>query len=333
MTATLGRRRLEMQADRIEAVLASHKVAGRVWGGTVTTRFVRFQITTAMGIKVNKVEDLSEEIALSLGVPSTRVYRENAVIQVEVPREGPIAPVMLDHIMADMQKLGRTRGLVAVLGKDENGRPLLVRIDSPDVAHVLIVGTTGSGKTALARTIIASLLRLRRQSDLQLLLIDPKGGRGYGCFSGAPHLVGPIATDVDAGAEALTWLVDVMEQRDARQVSTPPIVCAIDELADLLMVGGKPLQAAAVRIAQRGREAGIHLVACTQRPASEVMSGLLKANFPVRLVGAVTSPEDAKVATGIAGSGAEKLLGRGDFLLISRSQVRRFQAALAERPT
>ena len=334
MTTTLGHRRLEMQADRIEAVLASHKVAGRVWGGVVLPRFVRYQMTTAMGTRVDQITRLEEEIALSLGVPSIRMWRQNAAIQVEVPREGPVALVTLDQILTQIQTPGRAiRGLVAALGLDENGKPLLVRIDSPDVAHVLIVGTTGSGKTALARTIIASLLRLRRQSDLQLLLIDPKGGRGYGCFSGAPHLVGPIATDVDAGADALTWLVDVMEQRDARQVSTPPIVCAIDELADLLMVGGKPLQAAAVRLAQRGREAGIHLVACTQRPASEVMSGLLKANFPVRMVGAVTSPEDAKVATGIAGSGAEKLLGRGDFLLVSRGQVRRFQAALAERPS
>lgn len=321
------RHRLEMQADRIEAVMASHKVPGRVWGGTVLPRFVRFQMTTTLGTKVDQVTRLDEEIALSLGVRSIRMWRHNAAIQVEVPREGPVQPVLLDQILAQVQS--PLRGLVGALGLDEHGKPLLVRIDSPDVAHVLIVGTTGSGKTALARTIIASLLRLRRQSEMQLLLIDPKGGRGYGCFSGERHLVGPIATDVDAGAEALTWLVNVMEQRDARQVSTPPIVCAIDELADLLMVGGKPLQAAAVRLAQRGREAGIHLVACTQRPASEVMSGLLKANFPVRLVGAVTSPEDAKVATGIAGSGAEKLLGRGDFLLVSRGQVRRFQAALA----
>lgn len=329
--ADIDRRLLEMDADRIEAVLASHKLFGRVWGGTVLPRFVRYEMTVSAGTRVDQVTRLDEEIALSLAVPSIRVWRQDGALQVEVPRSGSLQPVLLDAVLASIpaEQL-RLRGLVAVLGLDDSGEPLLIRLDSPDVAHVLLVGTTGSGKTALARTILASLIRLRRQSELQLLLIDPKGGRGYSPFASVPHLVGPVATDVDAGAEALAWLVGEMERRDRQMISSPAIVCAIDELADLLMVGGRSLQAAAVRIAQRGREAGIHLVACTQRPASEVMSGLLKANFPVRLVGAVTSPEDAKVATGVAASGAEKLLGRGDFLLVSRGQVRRFQAALSD---
>lgn len=330
----MDQRLLDFDADRIEAVLASHRLDGRVWGGTVLPRFVRYQMTVSAGIRVDQVARLDEEIALSLAVPSIRIWREQGALQVEVPRDGAVAPVLLDDVLAsigDERGRGRLRGLVAVLGLDDSGEPLLIRIDSPDVAHVLVVGTTGSGKTILARTILASLIRLRRQSEMQLLLIDPKGGRGYSPFAGVPHLLGPVATDVDAGAEALAWLVGEMERRDRAGMSAPAIVCAIDELADLLMVGGRSLQAAAIRIAQRGREAGIHLVACTQRPASEIMSGLLKANFPVRLVGAVVSPEDAKVATGIAGSGAEKLLGRGDFLLVSRGQVRRFQAALSTR--
>lgn len=328
----MSTRTFDHQADRIEAVLASHKVSGRVWGATVLPRFCRYQLTTAAGTRVDSVTRLAEEIALSLGVPAVRVWRENAAIQVEVPRPGAARPVSLQSLLASVpadQLAGR--GLVAALGLDENGRPLLIRIDSPDVAHVLVVGTTGSGKTVLARTIITSLVEMRNPADLGLLLIDPKGGRGYSQFAGLPHLLGPIATDPDAGEQALTWLVATMEQRDHEQCSTPPIICAIDELADLLITGGKGLQTAVIRLAQRGREAGIHLVACTQRPAAEVMSGLLKANFPVRLVGAVTSPEDAKVATGIAGSGAEKLLGRGDFLLISRGRVRRFQAAVSSQ--
>jgi S-DNA-T family DNA segregation ATPase FtsK/SpoIIIE len=331
---TVSHRSMEHQADRIETVLASHKISARVWGGVVLPRFCRYQLTFASGTRVDSVTRLAEEMALSLGVPAVRVWRENAAIQVEVPRPGAGRTVPLDDLLANVpaDRLAR-RGLVAALGLDENGMPLLIRIDSPDVAHVLIVGTTGSGKTVLARTILASLVEIHEPADLSLLLIDPKGGRGYNPFAGLPHLVGPIATDPDAGEQALAWLVQTMEQRDAEQRSTPHIVCAIDELADLLITGGKPLQTAVVRLAQRGREAGIHLVACTQRPAAEVMSGLLKANFPVRLVGAVTSPEDAKVATGIAGSGAEKLLGRGDFLLVSRGRVRRFQAAVARTDT
>lgn len=326
---TVSHRAMEHQADRIEAVLASHKISARVWGGVVLPRFCRYQLTFSTGTRVDSVTRLAEEMALSLGVPAVRVWRENAAIQVEVPRPGAGRAVPLDDLLASVPADQFGRGLVAALGMDENGRPLLIRIDSPDVAHVLVVGTTGSGKTVLARTILASLVETRNPADLSLLLIDPKGGRGYAPFAGLPHLLGPIATDPDAGEQALAWLVNTMEQRDQEQRSTPHIVCAIDELADLLITGGKPLQTAVIRLAQRGREAGIHLVACTQRPAAEVMSGLLKANFPVRLVGAVTSPEDAKVATGIAGSGAEKLLGRGDFLLVSRGRVRRFQAAVA----
>ena len=112
-------------------------------------------------------------------------------------------------------------------------------------------------------------------------------------------------------------------------MSSPVIVAGVDELADLLLTGGKAVETALVRLAQRGREAGIHLVTCTQKPSAELVSGLLKANFPVRLVGAVSSPEDAKVAAGIAGIGAEKLLGRGDFLLVAKGDVIRFQAAYA----
>lgn len=328
MTTTPDRRALDHQADRIEAVLASHKISGRVWGGVVLPRFCRYQLTTVAGVRVDAVTRLSEEIALSLGVSSVRVWRQNAAIHVDVPRPGG-RPTSLANLIAAIPAERLNTGLCAVLGLDETGRTLLLRLDSPDVAHVLVAGTTGSGKTVLARTIIASLLEMHTPVDLGLLLIDPKGGRGYSPFADAPHLLGPIAADPDAGEQALAWLVQHMEQRDAGHWSHPPIVCAIDELADLLITGGKSLQTAVIRLAQRGREAGIHLVACTQRPAAEVMSGLLKANFPVRLVGAVASPEDAKVATGLAGSGADKLLGRGDFLLISRGRVRRFQAAVA----
>lgn len=319
------RRRLEMQADRIEAVLASHKVQGRVWGGTVTPRFIRFQVMTSLDTKVNRVSGLSEEIALSLGVPATRVYRQNGAIQVEVPRGDPEAVRLLPLCR---RLAGETPPGTAVLGVDEEGTPLLVKLSSPDVVHVLVAGTTGSGKTALARSFLLSLALFNRPDALRLVLIDPKG-RGFGPLAGLPHLLGRVATTAAEGALALAWLVGEMERRDLEEVSTPELVVGIDELADLLVTGGKEVERSLIRLAQRGREAGIHLVACTQKPSAEVVSGLLKANFPVRLVGSVASPEDAKVASGIAGTGAEKLMGRGDFLLVARGDVIRFQAAYA----
>ena len=316
------RRRLDLQADRIEAVLASHKVAGRVWGGTVTPRFIRFQVTTGFGTKVSKVSQLSEEIALSLGVASTRVYRQNGAIHVEIPREQP-APVRLAPLI---ERLTSVPPVTAVLGTDENGTPLLLRLSSPDVVHVLVAGTTGSGKAALARALLVSLALFNRQGAVQLVLIDPKG-RGFGPLAGLPHVLGHVAATAAEGVLALSWLVNEMERRDRDRINSPALVVGIDELADLLATGGKAVEQALIRLAQRGREAGIHLVACTQKPAAEAVSGLLKANFPVRLVGSVASPDDARVAAGIAGTGAEKLLGRGDFLLVSKGEVTRFQAA------
>lgn len=320
----MRRRQLEMQSDRIEAVLASHRVPGRVWGATITPRFIRFQVTTATGTRVNKVSTLSEEIALSLGVRSARVYRQNGAIQVEVPRERPEAVRLLPLC----QRIGQAPPLTAVLGLDEEGTPLLLRLPSPDVVHVLVAGATGSGKTALARSLLLSLAFYNSPDTLRLALIDPKG-RGFQPLAGLPHVIGRVAAGPESGGKALAWLVKEMERRDAVGLSSPTIVAGVDELADLLVTGGKAVELALIRLAQRGREAGVHLVACTQKPSAELVSGLLKANFPVRLVGAVSSPEDAKVASGIAATGAEKLLGRGDFLLVAKGEVLRFQAAYA----
>lgn len=319
------REKLEMQADRIEAVLAAHKVQGAVWGGTVTARFTRFQVMTATGTPVARVTGLEEEVAIGLGVPSVRMYRQNGVIHVEVPRTSTETLRLLR--LAKTLKRQPPAG-TALLGMDLEGKPLLLRLTSPDVVHVLVAGMTGSGKTVLMRSLLASLAMCNAPADLRMLLIDPKGGRGLGSLAALPHAVGPAATTAEMGSAALLDAVRKMERRDAEHVSRPLLVVAIDELVDLLDVGGAVVETAVRRLAQRGREAGIHLVAGTQKPAASVIGGLLKANFPVRVVGSVASPEDAKVASGIAGTGAEKLLGRGDFLLVGAGQVIRFQAAL-----
>ena len=224
----------------------------------------------------------------------------------------------------------------AVLGVDEGGVPLLVRLDSPDVAHLLLAGTTGSGKTALLRTLLVTLAMHNPAGRLQMVLIDPKS-RGLSALADLPHVWRPagqvggpgVIAGVAEAAGLLDLLVAEMVRRDAVGCSLPRLVVAIDELADLLQSGGKGVADALTRLTQRGREAGVHVVAATQRPAATLVGGLVKANFPVRLVGSVVSPEDAKVAAGVGGTGAERLLGRGDFLLVAKGQVIRFQAAYA----
>ena len=342
------RKKLEFQSDRIEAVLALHKVPARVTGGTVTPRWVRFQVLPAVGAKISKIKGLSEELAAALDAPSCRVSRRGAAVSVEVPRDDP-QQVRLLPLFRQLDAChespatspatstrGSTRGgtlavddhrgippLTAILGLAEDGVPLLIRLPSPDVAHILTAGTTGSGKTVLLQTMILSLAMTNPRHRLALVLIDPKG-HAFRLFEGLPHLARPVIREVEEMIEALQSLVRLMERRTD---PSPRIVVVIDELADLLMVGGKAAQFALTRLTQRGREVGIHVIAATQKPTTAVLGPLVKANFPVRLVGRVTSIEDARTATGWSGTGAERLTGRGDFLAVAEGRVMRFQAA------
>ena len=314
--------RLNAQADQLEAVLMSHKIHATIEGGTVTPRLVRFRLLPGAGVKIAQIARLSEELALALGSVSCRIVRRGEQVHLEFPRSDKRV-VRLAAILEQT----RPRGDATVaLGLDADGAPLLMRLSSPDVAHVLISGTTGSGKTALAQTMIASLLETHSVSELGLVLIDPKG-RGYAPFAAAPHLLLPVATTPDTALDALTWLVETMQRRDQEQITLPRIVAFIDELADLMLVQGRTVELALTRLVQRGREAGVHVVACTQKPSASVIGSLVKSNFPVRIVGRVTSPEDARVASGLAGSGAEQLAGRGDFLVVVHGLAHRLQAA------
>lgn len=320
------RMRLEYQADCIEATLASHKVRGRVTGGMVTPRFVRFDLIPEPGTRIRRIQSLAEEIALSLNAPTCRIVRRGGVVQVEVPRQRP-RRVSFTSLCT---RLPRVPPATALLGVDEDAVPVLLRLPSPDVAHVLIAGNTGSGKTVLARTMALSLAIFNPPRRLQMVLIDPKR-RGFRPLKGLPHLLMPPVDEPNRAANALEWLVARMERRDREGCSTPRIAVFIDELADLVMVGGRDVERSLARLAQRGRESGIHLVACTQRPTAAAIGGLIKSNFPVRVVGSVASAEDAKVAAGLPRTGAEKLMGRGDFIVVARGTQVRIQSAYISR--
>jgi len=316
--------RLEHQADRIEATLANHKVRSRVAGGTITPRFVRFDLLPAPGTRIQRISALAEELALTLDAPSCRVQRRGGRVQIEVPRPDP-AKVRFERISA---RLHDVPACSALLGLDEEGMPVLLRLPSADVAHVLVSGNTGSGKTVLAQTMALSLARFNRPRDLQIVLVDPKR-RGFEPLSALPHLLTPLIYQSERAIQVLDRLVVEMEQRDLGGRSRPRIVVFIDELADLIMAGGRETEKPLARLAQRGREAGIHLIACTQRPSATVIGGLIKSNFPVRIVGSVASAEDAKVASGLPRTGAERLMGKGDFLVVARGEQFRIQGTYA----
>lgn len=321
--AELMHKKLEFQADRIETVLRTHKVRARVAGGTVTPRWIRFQVLPALGAKISKIKRLDEELAAALDISHCRIARRGAAVDVEVPRDNP-QPVRLLPLLRQFDADEVPPG-TAVLGMADDGAPLLIRLPSPDVTHILVAGTTGSGKTVLLQSIVLSLAMTNMPRQLTLALIDPKGS-AFRLFEELPHLARPIIHN-ERAPEALQSLVRLMERRSEAGCDRPYVVVVIDELADVLMTGGGEIQTPLTRLLQRGRGAGIHVVAATQKPTASVVGSLVKANFPVRLVGKVTSSTDARVASGWSGTGAEHLEGRGDFVAVAEGRVTRFQAA------
>ncbi len=320
--------RLSNTADRIEAVLRDRHAPATVVGGKVMPGFIEMLLRPAPGTKVNQVRALQADIALAVGKSNVRIAQSGTHLAIQIARESR-QPVKLSQLLGQLGTLPR---FTAVLGLSEDGAPLLARLASPDVSHVLVAGTTGSGKTSLARSILLSLCDQHRPRELGLVVLDPKRHeRGAGDdFERAieKHLLLPYARTREEVIGTVNRVISVMEKRTAGQESLPRIVVYADELADLCQTGGDELIAALTRIAQRGREPGVHLLACTQKPTAKVIGSLLKANLPLRLVGRVLSADDARVATGIAGSGAERLNGCGDFIAVTGNKTIRFQAAL-----
>jgi S-DNA-T family DNA segregation ATPase FtsK/SpoIIIE len=345
------KKNLEFQADRIEAVLHVHKVPARVTGGTVTPRWVRFRVIPAVGAKISQLKGLHAEIAAALDVADCRITRKGAMVSVEVPRDDP-TPVRFLPLYRQMVETPGQIGwpsYTVLLGLSEDGVPLMMRIPSPDVAHVLIAGTTGSGKTVLLQGMTASLAMRNpppwpgEVDPLALVLIDPKG-EAFAPFRGLPHLARPVITTIEEAQEAIRSLARLMDRRCAQvsrlleqerfpQTQTihalrrPLVMLMIDELVDIVMQADSTTLKQLTRLLQRGRDAGIHVIAATQKPISAVLGPLVKANFPVRIVGRVTSIEDGRTASGWSGTGAERLLGRGDFILVA-GRLYRFQACM-----
>lgn len=320
----MDRKQLDEKADLLESVLRDHGANARVTGGNVTPRWIQFNMLPDPGVKISKIEALHREIAVALDADKARVTTAGKDIRIEVPRSDP-SPVALMRMMPRLP-MKRVPTGTAVLGLADDGAPLLVRLPSPDVAHILVAGTTGSGKTALVQTVIMSLALLHHRRQMQFVLIDPKG-RSFEPLATLPHLLRPIVSKPDEAVAVLAEMVAMMERRDQDRVCDPQIVIVIDELADLAAAGGTEIIANIERLVQRGREAGIHVIGATQKPASTVIGSIMKANFPVRLIGRVTSADDARVAAGVGGTGAEKLMGHGDFVAVTNSGNIRFQAA------
>ena len=315
------RRTLQTQAATIDAVLRRHRVPSHVARSVETPHALRFELMAEGDVPVTSVQELAGEFAAALGAGAARVRRSAEGVFVEVSQ--PPRPLKL---LALCDRLDQAPPLAALLGSDGDGAPLLLRLPAAEVGNVLIAGMTGAGKTALARTMLTSLAVFNRPTEMQIVLIDPKA-RGFAPLQRLPHVLGELVSTPADVRDCLLWLMSEVERRRAAQITSPTLVVAIDELADLTQTGGDKIEALLSRLCEGGRDAGIHLIACAQKPTAELIGSVVKASFPVRLVGAVASREEARYATGINDSGAERLEGKGDFVLIAAGQTLRFQAA------
>ncbi len=315
------RRTLQAQAATIDAVLKRHRVPSHVGKALETPRTLRFELMAEGAVQVTSVVALEGEFAAALGTRATAVRRSAEGVCVEVPQARQ--PLKLLPLC---DRLEQAPPLTAILGVDTEGAPLLLRLPAAEVGNVLVAGMTGAGKTALVRTMLASLALFNRPSACQFVLVDPKA-RGFAPLQGLPNVLGELVSSPEDLRDCLTWLMGEIERRLAGQINTPTLVVAIDELADLIQTGGGKVEAMLARLCAGGHDAGIHLIACAQKPTAELIGSVVKASFNVRLVGAVASREEARYATGINDSGAERLEGKGDFVLVAAGQALRFQAA------
>ncbi len=323
---------LEAQADRVEMVLSAHKAPGRVTGGTVAPRIVRFFLEPDPGVRYEKLRRLSEDLALALHVSSLRIDRneKGVILEFAHPHPRPVSLLkLLPQVVVDEE--GNPDPLpntTALLGLTDDGIPLLARLASPEVASVLVAGMTGAGKSVLLRSAALSLLMTHKADELRMICMTPDG-KTFAPFKGAPHLLRPQITEPPAALEALRSLAHALKSRHQRGGKHPYVVVVIDKLDDLIIAGGNEITENLLRLVQSGQDVGIYPIVATQRPSSALMADLTHAPFALRLVGKVVSANDARLASRRGGTDAHLLNGRGDFLAIGGGEAEplRFQVA------
>lgn len=341
------------QSSLLEEKLASFGVEARVVSVSNGPVITRYEIQPGPGVKVSKITNLADDLALALAAESVRIEAPvpgKPVVGIEVPNRQP-QTVYLREVLESKEYQRHPSKLAVALGKDISGKPVVA--DLKKILHLLIAGATGAGKSVCLNAIIASLLFRATPDEVKLLMIDPKRVE-LANYNGLPHLVSPVVADPKKAAVALRWAVAEMERRyqlfsevgvrnidgynelAARREGTgdqveleilPYIVVIVDELADLMLVAAADVEDAICRLAQMARAAGMFLIIATQRPSVDVITGLIKANIPSRIAFAVASQADSRTILDM--SGAERLLGKGDmlFMPIGASKAIRAQGA------
>jgi S-DNA-T family DNA segregation ATPase FtsK/SpoIIIE len=321
------------QKQLLDETLHHFRVGAKVVKATQGPSVTQFEVQPDPGVKVNKITNLSDDIKLSLSARDIRIEAPipgKNTIGIEVPNRVS-KPVFIREIIRHPSFIQHSSPLTVALGLDISGQPIV--LDLQKMPHGLIAGATGSGKSVCVNSIIVSLLYKSTPDEVKLLLIDPKMVE-LTPYNHIPHLVSPVITDVKAATAALKWAVEEMDRRYElfvhagvrdigkynelakrhKQETLPYMVIIIDELADLMMVAPSDVEDSICRIAQKARACGMHLLIATQRPSVDVITGLIKANIPTRIAFSVSSQVDSRTIIDIGG--AERLLGKGDMLLL-----------------
>ncbi len=344
--ATDGTMEMRENSRRLNETLASFKIEAHIINVTRGPSVTRYEVELEKGVRLNKLTTAADDIALSLGAAGVRIAAvpgKISVVGIEVPNRA-VTMVSLREVI-DSQEFARAKSKSSfAVGKDIGGSCIVGNIAK--LPHMLIAGTTGSGKSVCMNSIIISLLYKASPEDVKLIMVDPKMVE-LGIYNGIPHLLIPVVTDPKKAAGSLQWAVSEMMRRykamsdagvrdlesyngmiESQQMEgtkIPQVVVIIDELADLMLVAAKEVEESICRIAQMGRAAGIHLVIATQRPSADVITGLMKANIPSRIAFSVASAMESRII--LDTQGAEKLVGRGDMLYapIGNGKPRRVQ--------
>ncbi len=317
---------------RLQDKLACFNIDAQIVNVTRGPSVTMYELQLAQGVRLSKLTGLSDDIALELGASGVRISAipdKNSMVGIEVPNK-QVSPVRIREVIDSPAFRNSKSKISFAVGKDINGNCVIGDISK--MPHVLIAGTTGSGKSVCTNSILISLLYKATPEEVKLIVIDPKMVE-FGIYNGIPHLLIPVVTDAKKAAGALQWAVTEMMRRyrtlseaGVRDIESynkqadkeeelepmPKLVVVIDELADLMLVAGKEVEEAICRIAQMGRAAGVHLVIATQRPSADVITGLMKANIPSRIALVVSSAMESRII--IDSMGAEKLIGKGDML-------------------
>ena len=327
-----GAKALTDTATKLQKTLYSFGVSAKVENVSVGPAITRYELKPAEGVRVSKIANLADDIALNLAAETIRIEAPipgKQAVGIEVPNKEK-ETVHLREVLESEEFQNNKSKLTIALGKDVAGNPQLA--DIAKMPHVLIAGSTGSGKSVCINTIITSIIYNAKPSEVKLVMVDPKVVE-LSVYNGIPHLLIPVVTDPKKAAGALAWAVQEMDDRYNKFATKgvrdlkgynkliekeegvgklPQIVIIVDELADLMMVAAKDVEEAICRLAQKARAAGMHLVIATQRPSVDVITGLIKANIPSRIAFAVSSQVDSRTILDTVG--AEKLLGKGDML-------------------